>query len=402
MSEIKIQNIIMNRFLIILVLVSLLLANQAKAQSTTGAGAVSSAVPFLTIAPDSRGGAIGDAGAATSPDVNSQYWNPAKYAFATSTSGLALLYTPWLRNLVDDMNLAYLVGYHQIDDLQTFSGSLRYFDLGSMRFYDNAGNELPGSNPNEFSVDMAYALKLSDNWSGSVALRYILSDIFSGTSTIPGNNVDMRAGHAFASDVAFYYNKTFFQSRKESNIAFGVNISNIGSKISYDGGNIKDFIPTNLRIGTAYSTEIDKFNKMSFAFDINKLLIPTPPFEMEEGKPVFNNLGNKDINPIEGIFKSFTDSPGGFSEELQELTFSLGAEYWYSNQFALRTGYFHEHKDKCDRKFLTFGAGLKMNVFSLDFSYIFTLRRQSPLENTLRFTLGFDLQSFNSQGRNRR
>jgi hypothetical protein len=375
--------------------------NQAsKAQSTTGAGVVSSAVPFLTIAPDSRGGAIGDAGAATLPDLSSQFWNPAKYAFIESKSGIALSYTPWLRNLVRDMNLAYLVGYHQLDDLQTISGSLRYFDLGSMVFYDNSGTEIGGSSPNEFSLDMAYALKLTDNWSGSVGFRYILSDIYSGVNAVPGATVtDLSAGNSFAADVAFFYNKTFIRQRKESNFAWGINISNIGSKISYDGGEISDFIPTNLRTGISYTTEVDQYNKLSFAFDINKLLVPTPEFTMEDGKPVFSGHGNPEINAIEGIFKSFTDSPGGLSEELQEITFSLGAEYWYSNQFALRTGYFHEHADKGNRKFLTFGAGLKMNVFSLDFSYIFTLARRSPLENTLRFTLGFDLESFNRQGR---
>lgn len=407
----------MNRFLIVLVLVSLLLANQAKAQSTTGAGPVSSAVPFLTIAPDSRAAAMGDVGVATLADMNSQFWNPAKYVFAQSISGISLSYTPWLRNLgVSDMSLAYLAGYHQIDDLQTFSGSLRYFDMGSMQFYNDLGYPTNSSNPNEFSVDMAYALKLTDNWSGSVALRYILSDIFSGTGTIPGNNVDMSAGHAFASDVAFFYNKTFFQSRKESNIAFGVNISNIGSKISYDGGNIKDFIPTNLRIGTVYSTEIDKFNKISFAFDINKLLIPTTSFTREDdGSLTFDIYGNQDLDPIKGIFVSFADAPMGLKEELREITISTGVEYLYSKQFALRAGYFHESgentsdndpsndwKNKGSRRYLSFGAGLKMNVFSIDFSYIATLTNSSPLGNTLRFTLGFDLQDFSNQGRNRR
>lgn len=390
----------MNRILAIVILFLLIATRYTHAQSTTGAGVVSSAVPFLTIASDSRGGAMGDAGVASLPDINSQYWNPAKYAFIESTSGVALSYTPWLRSLVGDMNLAYLVGYHQLDELQTISGSLRYFDLGSMDFYDNSGNALNSSNPNEFSLDMAYALKLSDNWSGSVALRYILSDIYSGANSVPGTTTtDLRAGNAFAADVAFFYNNTFIRQRKETNIAGGINISNIGSKISYDGGTIKDFIPTNLRIGGAYTTEIDKYNKVSFALDFNKLLVPTPPFEMEDGKPVFSNLGNQDVDPIKGIFASFSDAPGGFKEELKEITISLGAEYWYNQQFAIRGGYFHENEDKGDRKYLTFGAGLKMNVFSIDFSYIYTLSRTSPLENTLRFTLGFDLENFRNQGR---
>lgn len=389
----------MNRILLIIVLIIITCSVKTNAQSTTGAGVVSSAVPFLSIAPDSRGGAMGDVGVATKADINSQYWNPAKYVFAESTTGLALSYTPWLRDMIDDMNLAYLVGYHQLDDMQSLSGSLRYFDLGAMQFYDNQGNAGQSSNPNEFSLDMGYALKLSENWAGSVSLRYILSDIFSGTGSVPGSTNDMSAGHAFASDVAFFYTKTFFQSRKETNIAGGINISNIGSKISYDGGRVKDFIPTNLRVGGAYTTEIDKYNKLSFALDFNKLLVPTlPPDSINK----YAGLGMPDVDPIKGIFQSFSDAPGGLSEELQEITISVGAEYWYSNQFALRTGYFHEARDKGDRKFLTFGAGLKMNVFSIDFSYIFTMRRKSPLENTLRFTLGFDLESFSNQGRTRR
>lgn len=393
----------MTRITLILFSLLLLFAEVSKAQSTTGAGVVSSAVPFLTIAPDSRGGAMGDVGAATLPDINSQTWNPAKYAFIESRSGIALSYTPWLRNLVSDMNLAYLVGYHKLDKLQTVSGSLRYFDLGSMQFYDNNGNPTNSSNPNEFSLDLGYALKLSDTWSGSVALRYILSDIFSGAGgTVGSTTTDLNAGQSGAADVAFFYNKTFLKSRKESTVAYGINISNIGSKISYDGGQIKDFIPTNLRVGGAYTTEIDKYNKVSFALDFNKLLVPSPVYEEVDGQVVLSNLGNADVGPIEGIFKSFGDAPNGFKEELSEVTISVGAEYWYSKQFAIRTGYFNESKDKGDRKFLTFGAGLKMNVFSLDFSYIYTLSRTSPLENTLRFTLGFDLDDFQKQGRKKR
>ncbi|MFA9390884.1 MAG: type IX secretion system outer membrane channel protein PorV [Prolixibacteraceae bacterium] len=396
----------MTRINLIVFLTFLLFADLAKAQSTTGAGVVSSAVPFLTIAPDSRGGAMGDVGAATLPDINSQTWNPAKYAFIESNSGIALSYTPWLRNLVGDMNLAYLVGYHKLDKLQTLSGSLRYFDLGSMQFYDNNGNETNSSNPNEFALDMGYALKLSDNWSGSVSLRYILSDIFSGAGGTAGTTTtDLRAGQSYAADVAFFYTKTFLKSRKESTIAYGVNISNIGSKISYDGGgegSIKDFIPTNLKIGGAYTTEIDKYNKVSFALDFNKLLVPSPIYEVVDGVTQLSNFGNNDVGPIEGMFISFSDAPNGLKEELSEITVSLGAEYWYSKQFAIRSGYFHEAKEKGDRKFLTFGAGLKMNVFSIDFSYIYTLSRTSPLENTLRFTLGFDLDDFQKQGRKKR
>lgn len=400
-KQIKLNS--MNRLFLIIFTALVFISGYTHAQkySTTGAGVVSSAVPFLSIAPDSRGGAMGDAGVATSSDVNSQYWNPAKYSFNDKTTGIALSYTPWLRSIIEDMNLSYLVGYHKLDDLQTLSASLRYFDLGDMEFFDEQGTKLNSGKPNEFAFDMGYALKLTDNWSGSVAFRYIRSDIYSGTNTIPGQTYnDLTAGNSFAADIAFFYTKDFIKNRKESNLSYGINISNIGSKISYDGGNIKDFIPTNLRTGVAYTSEIDQYNKISATFDINKLLVPTPPYVIgEDGNLQFSNQGNNEMSTIEGIFKSFSDSPGGFSEELQEITYSLGIEYWYANQFALRTGYFHENADKGNRKFLTFGAGLKMNVFSLDFSYIFTMGRKSPLENTLRFTLGYDIENFRRQGR---
>jgi hypothetical protein len=386
----------MNRNILLVALVLFSLTEVTYGQtSTTGSLIVSSAVPFLTIAPDSRGGAMGDAGVATSPDFNSQYWNPAKYVFNESRSGIALSYTPWLRNLVKDMNLAYLVGYHQLDDKQSISGSLRYFDLGSMQLFDEGGSSSGSSSPNEFAVDFGYSRKLSDYWSGAVSLRFILSDIYNGIPTI-----ESKAGTSYAADVAFFYNKKFYTNRKYSTIAYGINISNIGSKISYTSGATKDFIPTNLRIGGTYSTEIDKYNKIGFSIDLNKLLVPSPEIDTTiDGTPILSNLGNQNVGPIEGIFISFADAPGGFSEELSEITVSLGAEYWYSNQFAVRTGYFHEATSKGDRKFVTFGAGLKMNVFSLDFSYIVTLRKTSPLENTLRFTLGFDLDDFSKQGK---
>jgi hypothetical protein len=256
-------------------------------------------------------------------------------------------------------------------------------------------------NPNEFGLDMAYSRKLSDTWSGAVALRYMRSDIFQGQE-------DLYAGNSFAADVAFYYNQDFRRGRQLSNFSYGINISNIGNKITYDKGNIKDFIPTNLRTGVSYTTELDQFNQVSFTADVNKLLVPSlinkkNKEEWEKGQ-IDNprDLGNQDVGVIEGMFTSFADAPDGFREEIKEITLSLGAEYWYSKQFALRAGYFHEAEEKGARQFLTFGAGLKMNVFSLDFSYIFTLSRTSPLENTLRFTLGFDLDDFQRQGNRRR
>jgi hypothetical protein len=365
--------------------------------STTGSLVVSSAVPFLTIAPDSRGGAIGESGVASSPDVNSQFWNPAKYVFSESKSGIALSVSPWLAQLVDDMLLSYLTGYHQLDDIQAISGSLRYFNLGEMELFTESGGGNGSSHPSEFAVDFGYSRKLSDNWSGAVALRFIMSDIYNGII-----DADLDAGTSYAADVAFFYNKKFYRDRKYSTVAGGINISNIGSKLSYDAGTFKDFIPTNLRVGGSYSTEIDKYNKIGFSLDFNKLLVPTPEFDTINGSPVFSELGNQDLGPIEGIFVSFADAPGGFKEEISEITVSLGAEYWYSNQFAVRAGYFYEPEAKGDRKFLTFGAGLKMNVFSLDFSYIVPTGANSPLQNTLRFTLGFDLDDFSKQGKKKK
>jgi len=393
----------MKRTIIIaLALITLVqISNGQTKYPTSGSSIASSAVPFVSITPDSRAGAMGDAGVATSPDVNAQFWNPAKYVFAESTSGVALSYSPWLRNLVNDMNLAYLVGYHQLDKNQSISGSLRYFDLGSMELFGEGGASTGSSDPNEFSLDFGYSRKLSDSWSGSVAMRYIRSDIYNGTQT------DYVAGNSFAADVAFYYNKKIYKNRKNSFISGGLNITNIGSKISYDNGEFKDFIPTNLRIGGAYTTELDKYNKFTIAVDLNKLLVPTPQLD-STGTVI--RTGNQDVGPIEGMFISFSDAPRGFKEELREITYSVGAEYWYSNQFAVRTGYFHESsanssaiedqwKEKGSRQYLTFGAGLKMNVFSLDFSYIVTLKKNNPLENTLRFTLGFDLDDFSKQGK---
>jgi hypothetical protein len=375
-----------------------------KAQNESGAGVVQTAVPFLNITTDSRAGALGNAGAATSPDIASQSNNPAKYAFTESTSGIALSYTPWLKNIgVGDMNIAHLFGYHKIDNLQTISSSLRYFNLGEFHFYDRAGVPAGGSNPNEFAIDLGYALKLTENWSGSVALRYIMSDIYQNVgSTFETQSNDLNAGHSFASDVSFYYNKSFHRTRKESSVAFGVNISNIGSKISYDGGERKDFIPANLKIGGAYTTEIDKYNKVLFALDLNKLIVPSL---LEEGMPKYDEMDPllKDVGPIEGIFRSFTDAPLGFKEELQEIQINIGMEYWYNEQFALRIGYAHEAEDKGDRKYLTFGAGLKMNVFIFDLSYIIPSlgNTNHALSNTLRFTLGYDLDNFRRQGRRR-
>ncbi|HET6558568.1 MAG TPA: type IX secretion system outer membrane channel protein PorV [Prolixibacteraceae bacterium] len=373
---------------------------QAIAQNTsvTGANVITTGVPFLTIAPDSRAGAMGDAGVATTPDVNSQHWNPAKYAFMESEMGVALSYTPWLANLVNDMNLAYLVGYKRLDDQQTMSASLRYFTLGDIQFTDNEGTPTTTQSPNEFAFDIGYTRLLSDHFSGAVALRYIRSDLTGGQLV---NGVESHAGNSYAADISFYYQNEMRINRKRSNIAAGINIQNVGAKISYSDGETKDFIPTNMKLGVSYTTEMDKYNTITFAIDANKLLVPTPEIDTTttDGGVVVPIGFSSNKSTVAGIFSSFTDAPGGMSEELKEVNLSLGAEYWYNKQFALRAGYFHEDASKGNRKFFTAGAGLRMNVFALDFSYLLPVAQNNPLANTLRFTLSFDFEAFNRQRR---
>lgn len=385
------------RFTVLAFLIGLgLFSNETFAQatsSTTGANTILTGVPFLTIAPDSRAGAMGDAGVASTPDMNSQHWNPAKYAFIDSEMGVALSYTPWLRNLVDDINLAYLVGYKRLDDLQTISASLRYFSLGDISFMSDYGDFQGQQSPNEFAIDVAYTRLLSDHFSGSVAMRYIRSDLTGGQLV---NGVPSTAGNSYAADIAFYYQNEMRVNRKESVFSAGINISNIGSKISYTDGQTKDFIPTNLKLGVGYQTEMDQYNTIGFYFDINKLLVPTPSTDSVD---IVEGGFSDDKSVISGIFSSFGDAPGGLKEELQEISYAVGAEYWYNKQFALRVGYFYENENKGNRKFMTAGAGLRLNVFALDFSYLIPTVRNHPLENTLRFTLSFDFESFNNQRR---
>jgi len=367
----------------------------AQKSTTSGANTITTGVPFLTIAPDSRAGAMGDAGVATSPDVNSQNWNPAKYAFIESEMGVGLSYTPWLRALVQDINLAYLVGFKRLDDRETVSASLRYFTLGNIQFMDQYGEAQGSQNPNEFAVDLGYTRLLSENFSGAVALRYIRSDLTGGQLV---NGTESHAGNSYAADVAFYYQHEIRVNRKMSTLAAGINISNIGSKISYTDGETKDFIPTNLKLGLSYKTELDRYNTFTFAFDANKLLVPTPKKDSSVVDGVIVPIGfSSTKSPIAGIFSSFTDAPGGMKEELKEITFSVGGEYWYNKQFALRAGYFYEDVTKGNRKYFTAGAGLKMNVFALDFSYLIPVAQNNPLANTLRFTLSFDFDAFKKQ-----
>ncbi|ASZ10791.1 type IX secretion system outer membrane channel protein PorV [Chitinophaga pendula] len=343
---------------------------------------INTAVPFLRIAPDARSGAMGDVGIATAPDANSIYWNLAKLPFATAKSGISVTYTPWLKELVNDVFLATVSGYTQLDEYQSISASLRYFSLGTINFTDVTGSETGSYRPREFALDAGYARKLSENWSVGLAARYIYSNLASGD--IAGRVV--RPGKAFSTDLSAFYTKEY--EKDDGNVNkwnFGVAITNIGTKISYtQSAQYKDFIPTNLGIGTSYTFGLDEASKLTFALDINKLLVPTPD---STGK-------YREKGVIEGMFSSFGDAPGGFKEELQELMYSVGAEYWYNDMFAVRAGYFNENKNKGNRKYFTAGIGIKYDIFGLNFSYLVpsgTGIQRNPLSNTLRFSLTFDL-----------
>ncbi|MFW5755057.1 MAG: type IX secretion system outer membrane channel protein PorV [Tangfeifania sp.] len=385
------------RISFVIALIAVFVENASGQATTSGANTITTAVPFLSITPDSRAGGIGDAGVGTTPDLNSQHWNPAKYAFIDSETGVSLSYSPWLRALVDDINLAYLVGYKKIDEFQTVSSSLRYFSLGDIIFTSDFGEPMGQQSPNEFAIDLGYTRQLSEEFAGAVAVRYIRSDLTGGQLI---NGVESHAGNSYAADVAFYYHNEFRANRKDNIFSAGINIQNIGAKISYTDGEVKDFIPTMLKLGAAYTTELDQYNMFSFTVEANKLLVPTPPIDtigFDDGDVIYPGGINSDQSVIAGIFSSFTDAPGGFEEELQEINLSLGVEYWYNKQFALRAGYFYEHENKGNRKFLTAGAGLRLNVFALDFSYLLPTQRNHPLENTLRFTLSFDVDAFDNQ-----
>ncbi|MFC2096334.1 type IX secretion system outer membrane channel protein PorV [Bacteroidota bacterium] len=343
---------------------------------------------FLTIAPDSRAGGMGDIGAATSPDYNSMRWNPAKYAFIESDMGIAASYTPWLRNLVNDINLGYLSFYKRIDKKQTVAATLLFFDLGDIQFTNESGQYDGQHSPYEMSIDVAYARAFSEKISGGVAFRYIRSDI-TGGAVVAGT--ETRAGNAVAADISMYYfNDKVKLSGRNHTYSIGLNISNIGSKISYTDVQ-KDFLPANLKLGTAFKYNIDDYNSLTIAVDLNKFLLPTPN----------QDSTNLDVSVLEGMIESFYDAPRGTEEELEELKYSVGAEYWYANQFAVRGGYFHEHENKGNRKYFTVGVGVKLNVFTIDFSYLIPVKQNNPLANTMRFTLGLDFQAFRLQQKQR-
>lgn len=358
---------------------------------------VNTAVTSQTIAPDARAGSMGDVGAATDPDVNSQYWNPAKYPFNISRAGVSINYTPWLRQLVNDIDLAQLVGYYRIGDYSAVSASLRYFSLGEVQLSES-DNALT-INPYEMSVDVAYSLMLSEKFSLAAAVRWIYSDLtYDYTDqTSPAS--------AFAADIACYYQNYINIGARECQLGLGMNISNIGSKITFGGSDRSEFIPTNLRLGASLMIPIDDYNRISFAADANKLLVPTYPQQKEgESSADYDARVEKDyydVSSISGIFKSFSDAPGGFSEELKEIQWSVGAEYVYNDKFALRAGYHHESETKGNRKYFTVGAGFKMSVFSLDAGYVIATAKSNPLDQTLRFSLTFDMDGIKDLFRRR-
>lgn len=359
---------------------------------------VTTSVTSLSIAPDARAGGMGDIGAATDPDVSSQYWNVAKYPFTISRAGVSLNYTPWLRKLVNDMNLANLVGYYRIGEHAAVSSSLRYFSLGEVNTSYEAGGQGSGItiNPYEMSFDVGYSLMLSEKFSIGAAIRYIYSDLKMSYTD------DVTPGSAFAADLSAYYQNYINLGARECQLGLGLNLSNIGSKISFGGDNNSYFIPTNMRLGASLMIPIDEYNRISFAVDANKLLVPTYPRQkkiangdsFDETETDFEARTQREyygLSSINGIFKSFGDAPNGFKEEMQEVQLSVGTEYVYNDKFALRAGYHHESENKGNRKYFTVGAGFKMNVFSLDAGYVISTAGSNPLDQTLRFSLTFDM-----------
>jgi len=382
----------MKRILSILLLITALFSTQKTilAQETGTNrewGTITTAVPFLMIGPDARSGGMGDVGAATTPDGNSIYWNASKLAFVEKSIGFNVSYVPWLKGLVDDIGLGYVSGYGKIDDKQTVAGSLRYFSLGSITFTNEEGVSQGTYKPNEFAIDLAYSRKLSENFSAAVTGKFIYSNLTLGQNV---GGVESRAGTSVAADIAMYYKKPLRFSQGRSGLwSLGVAIQNIGNKISYTSSTEKDFIPTNLKIGTAFSMDLDDYNFISLSVDFNKLLVPTPPVLDSVGEPISPYKDNN-VSPLQGMFQSFYDAP--FAEEMQEINIAAGVEYWYDKQFAIRGGYFYESPKKGNRQYFSLGAGLRYNVFGLDFSYLIATNPNNPLKNTLRFTLSYEIE----------
>lgn len=392
--------ILMKKKRVVLVLFFLALSGTTMifSQSSGQLNAIQTVVPFLTIAPDSRAGAIGDAGVATSPDVYSNHWNPSKYAFIDGNAGLGISYSPWLRNLVPDINIAYLAGYKRIDSKQVLSASLLYSSLGDVPFTDEFGNLQRTFNPNEFALDAAYSRLFSEHFSGGIAFRFIYSNLTGGTYS---GGVATKPGISFAADISGYYQKKISIASKEGQLGLGFNFSNIGTKMSYSTAQTADFIPMNMRLGTSATVNLDHFNKITATLDLNKLLVPTPPIYSSTNPDSIIKGRNPNVSVPVAIFQSFYDAPGGFKEELREITYSFGLEYWYNNQFAIRGGYFYEDPTKGNRKYFTAGAGFRLKAFTLDFSYLMPVAQNNPLAHTLRFSIAFDFNALRNANRSK-
>ncbi len=367
-------------------------------RSTWQLNTITTAVPFLQITPDSRSGAMGDAGVALSPDANSTFWGAAKLAFVEEDMEVSLSYSPWLRALVNDMSLAYMSGYSRLSKNQTIGGSLRYFTLGNISFTDEVGTLIRDFKPNEFAIDVSFGQKFSNNLSGGIAVRYIYSNLTGGQNVL---GADSRPGQSVAADISvFYTNNRMKLGGKDARLNLAANISNIGNKMRYTNSDKRDFIPTTLKLGTAYTVDLDKYNQITMALDFSKLLVPTPPRYSPGGDSLIAGM-NPDVGTATAMVQSFYDAPGDvdndgniiggsvYKEELREINIGGGFEYWYDKQFAFRTGYFYENYTKGYRQFITLGAGLKYQVLTIDMSYLISTTQQNPLANTLRFTMRF-------------
>jgi hypothetical protein len=365
---------------------------------------ITTAVPFLTISPDARAGALGDAGVATSPDAASGHWNPAKYAFIENDYGFSLSYTPWLGKIINDMSISYLGGYYKINRERAVAVSLRYFDLGEITFTDIFGTTTGQFNPREFAVDGTYSQLLTEYFSLGVSLRFIHSNL---TGNAWNSTQEAQAGTSIAADIGIYFNKDILLSGKNSNISAGLSITNIGQKMTYSNEDNKEFIPTNLRLGTAFTTSLDPYNRLAVILDFNKLMVPTPPIYAvdengsiirdDEGNPVIKRGKDPNRSLLSGMFGSFSDAPDGFSEEMQEIMISTGLEYWYRDLFSARAGYFYENQNKGNRKYFTMGLGFRYKVFGVDFAYLVPQDSNNPLAETLRFTVLFNFNTYKQQ-----
>lgn len=364
----------------------LLFASFAKGQVLIGQDTtnrvITTAVPFLSITPDARSAGMGDVGVATSPDANSTYWNSAKLVYLEETMGFSMSYTPWLGKIINDMSISYLSGYYKLDREQVVSASLKYFDLGDILFTSSADDPGTQFSPKEFAFETGYARMLSEDFSIGIVLKYINSNL---TGSYSSGGQDARPGNSVAGDVGVFYTKDLMKSGKSTNIALGGQISNVGGKLTYSDDANKDFLPTNLRLGSTYTTELDPFNSIALSLDLNKLLVPSPPVRDQNN----NIVAGKDPERamLSGVFGSFTDAPDGFKEELSEFMLSMGAEYWYNDSFAARAGYFIENEAKGNRKYLTLGLGLRYQIFGFDLAYIVPKEQEHPLAETMRFSI---------------